>query len=92
MGKAQEEFGAVFGELDYPFAELLLSAGFFFVMVIEQTVMNWYEKKEQTESLEATSKNQSILVLYLNKIYIFNKTTPQNDKMLELGRSYNAVI
>ena len=56
--KAQKEFFAVYGDLEYPFAELLLSAGFFFVMVIEQTVMNWYEKKQRKEKVETTSKRE----------------------------------
>uniref|UniRef100_H2XXC3 Uncharacterized protein n=1 Tax=Ciona intestinalis TaxID=7719 RepID=H2XXC3_CIOIN len=50
--QAQEEFASVFGETGYPFAELLVSLGFFFVMLIEQFVLTCYDDNAKQKTTE----------------------------------------
>lgn len=50
-------------ETGYPFAELLISGGFFFVMIVEQIVMECFEKKKPKTTI-CTCKKTILWLLH----------------------------
>lgn len=64
----------MFGEeVEYPFAELLVSGGFFFVMVIEQIVMEWFGRKQsiKTSICDSKKKIKAVENRSFNSIFSF---------------------
>nr|CAB3266274.1 zinc transporter ZIP2-like [Phallusia mammillata] len=62
LPEAQEQIVEQFGEdLEYPFAELIICFGFFFVLFLEQAVMSWFGSKSETNEASTTIENKQVL-------------------------------
>nr|XP_002122816.1 zinc transporter ZIP2-like [Ciona intestinalis] len=79
LPEAQEEFASVFGETGYPFAELLVSLGFFFVMLIEQFVLTCYDDNAKQKTTEGNMIANSYASANFESSEVERSTLSQNN-------------